>query len=430
MLAGLRTRLAEPVSGAGLRLFRIAFGLIVSVSSIRFVWNGWVQRFYVEPTYFFSYRGFEWVRPFGETGMTVAFIVLAVLGALIALPRTSRIASALFFVGFSYVELIDVTNYLNHYYLVSLLALLLAVVPDGREVPRWAVWLFRLQIGVVYTFAALAKATPDWLIHAQPLNLWMSARTEVWLIGPLLDKWVVALAMSWAGFLNDLLAPWLLSWRRTRVVMYLTIVVFHAMTSVFFTIGIFPVLMICGATLFFPPGWPNKFRSGAATARRAASQSVRILSPVGLTALLAFASWQTLFPLRWLAYGGDVNWHEQGMRWAWKVMCREKNGSITYTVVGADGRETLVFPEDLLTAQQAREFSGQPDMIVQFGQHIGQADGAGAEVYVDAVVSLNGRRPAPMIDPEVDLMGVRLGVGRADWILPAPTEPPPRLRVD
>ena len=427
-MRGLPTRLAQPVSGGSLRMFRVALGLILCVSSVRFVLNGWVARFYVEPTFFFSYRGFGWVHPLSESGMTAAFLALAVLAALIAVPRTSRLASGLFFLGFSYVELIDATNYLNHYYLVSLLTFLLAVIPDGREIPRWGVWILRLQIGVVYTFAALAKATPDWLVHAQPLNLWMSARTETLFVGPMLDGWLAALAMSWAGFLSDLLAPWLLSWKRTRLPMYATVVVFHTLTAVFFTIGIFPILMVCGATLFFPPDWPDAMRRGA-KARLKTPKPRRALSPIAMTALVAFATWQTITPLRWVAYGGDVNWHEQGMRWAWKVMCREKNGSITYTVRTPEGRERLVFPEDLLTAHQAREFSGQPDMIVQLGQHIGESAPGDVEVYVDALVSLNGRRAAPIIDPTADLMEIELGAGGASWILPAPTEAPPRLRV-
>ena len=31
-------------------------------------------------------------------------------------------------------------------------------------------------------------------------------------------------------------------------------------------------------------------------------------------------------------YGGNVLWHEQGMRFSWRVMVREKNGSVTFVV--------------------------------------------------------------------------------------------------
>mgnify|MGYP006298408801 FL=1 len=76
--------------------------------------------------------------------------------------------------------------------------------------------------------------------------------------------------------------------------------------------------------------------------------------------------------------------------------------------------------------------SGQPDLILQLAHRIGEDFRARGyeqvEVRVDALVSLNGRKPRPMIDPTVDLMGVDDGIGPADWILPGPDQPPPRLR--
>ncbi|HLL83366.1 MAG TPA: HTTM domain-containing protein, partial [Longimicrobium sp.] len=72
--------------------------------------------------------------------------------------------------------------------------------------------------------------------------------------------------------------------------------------------------------------------------------------------------------------------------------------------------------------------SGQPDLILQLARHIGgqfeRRGGGGAEVRVDAWVSLNGRAPARLIHPDVDLMRAEYGLGRAEWILPEPQEPP------
>jgi starch synthase (maltosyl-transferring) len=50
------------------------------------------------------------------------------------------------------------------------------------------------------------------------------------------------------------------------------------------------------------------------------------------------------------------------------------------------------------------------------------------EVRAEALVSLNGRRLAPLIDPEVDLTRVSDGLGVAAWILPVPNPAPPSLR--
>jgi hypothetical protein len=262
----------------------------------------------------------------------------------------------------------------------------------------------------------------------------MSARTETWLIGPLLGSWWIALVMGWAGFLNDLLAPWLLSWRRTRLPMFLIVAVFHLFTAIFFEIGIFPILMIACATLFFDPGWMRLGRVKRVTHSPDTQEGLRVgfkgrpARPILIVLLGFYCLVQVAVPSRWLLYGGDVNWHEEGMRWAWKVMCREKNGSITYRVTEPNGRQRLVFPTQILTDHQAREFSGQPDMIVQLGQHIGRTNGPGVEVHVDALVSLNGRRAELLIDPAIDLMTVELGLARSLWIMPGPQTPPIRLQ--
>ncbi|MGH2570149.1 MAG: hypothetical protein ACRDGR_02910 [bacterium] len=49
------------------------------------------------------------------------------------------------------------------------------------------------------------------------------------------------------------------------------------------------------------------------------------------------------------------------------------------------------------------------------------------EVRVEALVSLNGRAPQPLVDPSVDLAKVENSILPADWILPlaADVGPPP-----
>jgi hypothetical protein len=68
--------------------------------------------------------------------------------------------------------------------------------------------------------------------------------------------------------------------------------------------------------------------------------------------------------------------------------------------------------------------SGQPDLILQLAHHIGaefRVRGyAPVSVRTDALVALNGRKPARMIDPNVDLMQVEDGLAKANWITPAP----------
>jgi hypothetical protein len=106
------------------------------------------------------------------------------------------------------------------------------------------------------------------------------------------------------------------------------------------------------------------------------------------------------------------------MRWSWKVMLREKNGAVSYRVrAKGEAREWQVDPRDVLTARQANEMSGQPDLIVQLGRHLGREMekklGRPVEVFVDAKVSLNRRAPVPLFRPDIDLLSLEGGDVRA-----------------
>ncbi len=432
----------------GLAAFRVLFGVLVAVSAIRFELNGWVDQCFVRPHFFFHYWGFEWVRPGSPAVMHGLFALMAVCGVLVALGALYRVAAVTFFLVFTYVELIDVTNYLNHYYLVSLLALLISVLPlhahasvdawlrpkiARATLPSWMTWLLRFQVGVVYFFAAIAKAQPDWLLHGQPLSIWLAARTDTTVIGPLLALPFAAIAMSWGGFLYDLTIPLWLSLKKTRGLAYALVLGFHGAVGVLFPIGMFPFIMIVATTVFFEPGWPRRLLALARVEPGApVSPEPRRTSRVVLALVALHVLVQVVMPLRTFAYGGDVLWHEQGMRWSWRVLVREKNGAVTFRVRARGWpRERLVSADRYLNEAQEREMSQQPDLILQLAHHLrdelrarGDED---VEVRVDALVSLNGRPMAPMIDPDVDLAQVEDSLLRATWITEAPGGDPPTL---
>lgn len=444
-LNALWSRGHAPVPPGSLVAFRVLFGLLGSFGAARFLAYGWVDRFFAQPTHFFHYQGFEWVEPLSPMGMKAVFWVLVALGLMIAVGLFYRVAIVLFFLLFTYVELIDVTNYLNHYYLVSLLALWMSFMPlssrasldqrlrlpfrDGT-LRRWMIVALRLQVAVVYLHAGLAKLTGDWLLHGQPMGIWMAARTDTPWIGSLVGEPWVALAMSWAGFLYDTTIPVWLSWRRTRVPAFLVLLTFHGFTHLLFTIGLFPLIMTCAATIFFDPSWPSRLVRGLSREPAEATRPPMRGWRAGLAAVgVAFALFQVVFPLRAHLYGGNVLWHEQGMRWSWRVLCREKAGSVTYRVRWAGrSRDALVYPSRYLTAHQEREMAGQPDLILQLAHHIAdelRAEGRqDVEVRVDAIASLNGRAPVPLVDPEVDLATIRDSIAPASWITPEPSGPP------
>lgn len=464
-------RLNRPVDAAWLCAFRILFGAMMAVSMLRFIIYGWVERFFVEPKFHFKYLGFSWVEPLGSSGMTVLFWCLVLAALFVSVGFLFRLSALLFALGLAYVQLIDVSTYLNHYYLAALLSFLLAFSPAHRSlsldsllrarrtgqdqgtpptVPFAWLALFRLQIGVVYVFAGLAKCNSDWLLHAQPLRIWLGASTDLPLLGPLFTLDGVPLLMSWAGFLFDTTIVAWLSWSRTRLAAYAAVLIFHALTRLLFPIGMFPFIMSLGALFFFPPDWPRRgFRfvvrllgkasgsseatpvtiSGAAGASRAA----RPLGWLALSVMALYCLVQVALPLRFLAYEGNVMWHEQGMRLSWRVMLRAKGGEVRFLVSDrATGRRAHVDPAQYLTDLQLAEMTSQPDLILQMAHRIAEEyRGRGyseVEVRADSRISLNGRRSAVLVDPKVDLSRVEDSLLAPAWVLEAPKASPHHTR--
>jgi hypothetical protein len=426
-LAALRRRLSRPVDAASLRAFRAVFGLLLLVGTVRFAARGWIADMYIDPPYHFPYWGFGWVRAWPGDGMYLHFLALALAALALTLGLRPRLAALLAFLLFTHVELIDRAAYLNHYYLVSVVLLLLVFVPTHRpRAPAWALIAIRLQVGLVYVFAGVAKLRADWLLDAQPLRLWLGAHREFPLLGPLFARPEVAHLMSWAGAAFDLSAPFLLLHPRTRPFAYAVVLGFHVLTGALFPIGMFPWIMAGSALIFFPPDWPRRLAARLGLRPRPpAGPDPALLGRLGLAALALHFAVQLLLPLRRHLYPGDVGWTEQGLRFAWHVMLVEKTGVVTYRVRDpASGRVWLVHPEDALTVQQAKQMAFQPDMILDYAHHLAADFAArgvpGVEVRADAFVAYNGRPSARLIDPAVDLAREHDDLAPKPWILPAP----------
>jgi hypothetical protein len=394
-------------------------------ATFRFFAHGWIEADYGLPKHFFHYWGFGWVRPLPLPLMYAAYGLTAIAAVFVALGRWQRPAAATFGVLFTYAHLIDKSNYLNHYWLVSLLALLLAIVPLDRPGPAraWMLWLFRLQVGVVYFFGGIGKLGSDWLIEGEPLRIWLAANAELPIVGRWFHWKATALAFSWAGCLFDLTIVPLLLWRKTRAAAYVVLIGFHVMTSLLFHIGMFPWIMIVSATVFFDPSWPRRWARGRFADDAAPARSIGVR---GAALLGAYALFQLLMPLRSVLYPGNTLWTEEGFRFSWRLMLIEKSGALELTVVDRAGGRTIVYPREYLTPFQARMASTQPDMILELAHMIAadrRASGP-VQVFADAEVSFNGRFRARLIDPTVDLATETDSLAPKRWILPAPTTKP------
>lgn len=432
---------AGSVNIGPLIVLRVVFGLLLAGSMVRFMARGWIQEFYVQPQFHFTYYGFGWVKPLPEWGLWLLFSALLVFSLFIAAGFLYRLSMTSFFLLFTYVELLDQTFYLNHYYFVSLLSFLLIFLPlnaayslDTRLgwtkprqfVPAWMVWAVRLQLGLVYFFAGLAKINADWLLSALPLRIWLPARTATPLVGALFDEIWAAFLFSWFGMLFDLTIFFWLSWRKTRLLAYAAVVVFHGLTALLFNIGMFPWIMMACTLVFFdwkvsPSPQPSPLKGEGASPLPLAGGGLgwgsAHKSHVTFMLVTLFLAMQLLLPLRHFLYAGDVNWTEEGFRFSWRVMLVEKTGHVTFFVRNPEtGQESLVFPNDYLTLQQEKQMSFQPDMIVQFAHFLAEEAADPVEVRAEAFVSWNGRSHQLLLDPNQDLTQVSIDFRERPWI--------------
>jgi len=252
----------------------MGFGFIMLIEMGLHLFNGKISSRLLN-AYQFTYWPFDFVQPLPQTGMTILFVVLAILCILILLGLFYRVSIFFFFLLYTYVFLIDGAYYLNHNYLICLLSFIMMFIPMSNSfaldtlvfknkhrflVYGWTVWLLRFMIALPYFFGGVAKLNSDWL-HGYPMKIWLDNKIKFPI--PAVQKWLgtdhLAIFMSYSGLILDLLIVPLLLFKRTRVLGFILIVSFHLLNHFMFKIDIFPWLMIVATTIFFAPDWPIKW---------------------------------------------------------------------------------------------------------------------------------------------------------------------------
>ena len=421
-------------------------------SIIRFWLKGWIETLYLQPSFHFSYYGFKWVKPFDDFTY-VLFFVCGLSAFLIAIGLKYRLSILLFFLSFTYIELMDKTTYLNHYYFISILSFLMIFIPanatfsvdniikgqDFKKVSAWTIDSLKVLLSIVYIYSGLAKLNSDWLFEAMPLKIWLPSKFDLPIIGEnLLQFEWVHYAMSWGGMFYDLLIPFLLLNKRTRIFGFVLVVFFHLFTRVLFPIGMFPYIMIMGSLIFFDYKFHVKILNFLRNFFISLKKTNIFFNNINcklidvyemkkekliLFIISIFFIFQFLIPVRYLLYPGELFWNEQGYRFSWRVMLIEKKGYSIFKIVDkSSGDFFYVNNEDFLTPFQEKQMSFQPDFILEYAHYLGdtytQRGYKNIQVFVDSYVALNGRPSQRYIDEKVDLYKEKESFLHKDWILP------------
>ncbi len=399
---------------------------------------------YIDPSFHFTFYGFEWVKPVGEYTY-ILFFICGLSAFLVAIGYKYYIAIITFFLSFTYIELMDKTTYLNHYYFVSILSFLMIFLPCNSSYsidsfikkksfkysPKWCVDSIKTLLFIVYFYSGLAKINRDWLFEAQPLKIWLATGSyDLPIIGSTLmqQEWFHYF-MSWGGMFYDLLIPFILLYKPTRIIGFSLVVFFHVFTAVLFPIGMFPYIMIISTIIFFSSNTHEKIlkfilKPFKNTIKKTIEiDNIKIKkNKFAISLISLFFVVQFLFPFRYAIYPGELFWNEEGYRFSWRVMLMEKRGYTTFKVVdNSNGNSFFVRNDEFLTEFQERQMSFQPDFILEYahflGDHYNNKGLNDIEIYAESYVALNGRINKRFVNPKIDLLKEKRGFNSKHWII-------------
>jgi|TARA_B100001964_G_scaffold24673_1_gene24587 hypothetical protein len=447
--------LLSPTDVASVVLFRVVFGLLMFWEITRYFYFGWVEELFAKPQFHFQYEYFRWVVPIPADGMYILFAAMGVLALMITCGLFYRVATSLFFLGYTYVFLLDQATYNNHFYLICMLSLVLMLAPLNRSwsldvlrgkvehtdrLPAIWLWLIRFHMGVVYFYGGIAKFDPDWVEGMATREL-LSVANRGTIFQPLMDYHLVHLFYAWSGMLFDLLIPFLMLYKPIRKWAFLSAVLFHTNNYFVFPIGVFPVLALALTLIYFDANFPRKIvsekfkkfareqyrkrllsRNNLTTGKMEVELSQRITRPMRVF-LGIYVAAQLVIPFRHMLYPGWTTWHEEGHYFAWRMMLRQKITRMQFNVTHPSTKEQrYADPRDYLNTSQFKVFAGNPGMILLFAQHLDDLvqSNAGFDPIITAriEVSLNGREFRQLVEPNLDLSEIPAYEPAYRWIKP------------
>jgi uncharacterized membrane protein YphA (DoxX/SURF4 family) len=189
----------------------------------------------------------------------------------LALGLRTRLAGAVLTIVMAYALFLDQQLYSNHLYLATLVVLLLTIADSGarlsldarrssgrERIPEWPILLLKIQVSIVYFYAAILKLNPQYLSGTIMAQFWPLRELTA-----LPDGWSLALLaqlLAMASILTELFLAFALWVPRLRWLALVVGVGFHIM--IIFTGGdtpgvpdipflIFALVTIAPYALFF-----------------------------------------------------------------------------------------------------------------------------------------------------------------------------------
>ncbi|KSA15263.1 HTTM domain-containing protein [Maribacter dokdonensis] len=436
----LNRLLFQRIDNSSLIIFRIFFGILISLECFGAIATGWVNRNLIAPKFKFPFIDFDFLQPLPGNGMYFYFGIMGLMGICIALGFKYRASMITFTTMWTATYLMQKTAYNNHYYLLILISLIMCFFPaeksrsidvklnpkiESNAMYAYIKWIVVLQLFIVYTYASIAKIYGDWLDFST-IAVLMHSKRNYWLVGDILQEPWIHTVIGSVGILFDLLIVPALLWKPTRKAAFFLSLFFHLFNSIIFQIGIFPYLSIAFSVFFFEPETIRKifFKS------KIPLTTSKVIIPNYKNSLLIVAAvyflTQLLLPVRHYTFEDDVLWTEEGHRMSWRMMLRSRQGKGRYKVVDKNTEEVFIInPKDYVSRSQERKIFAYPDFAWQFAQYLKKEfkeENRDVSVYLEnSKISINRKPYEPFIDSKTDLAAETwYRTKHHSWILPSP----------
>lgn len=392
------------------------------------------------------YPFLSWIQPMPSPMMDILVYLLLGSAVLITIGKWYRWAMLFFFVGFTYIFVLDQAYYNNHLYLICLLSFWMIFLPMDaaltvqtsarKAVPAATFAILRFHIVMVYFFGGIAKLNYDWLINHEPVKHFLEQAS---FLSDMLGEQLATYLLVYGGIGFDLAAGFLLLFRPTRKIGLVAAITFNVLNSIIFNdINIFPFFMLGSLLLFLEPETVNSWvaekkqtrkekrkRSPSQKASNALQASLWGSSPVLKKLFVAYIIFHCIWPFRHLIIPGQVDWTGQGQLFSWrmKIQTRDTEQLEFYVL---DYKTQTIIPTDLdayyINFDQRRAMALYPALLHQMTEFLGDRarerykhDQVGVQVKLK--VSFNGRPAQYVVDPELDLYKEEYHPwGKNEWI--------------
>jgi len=256
----------QKAGGLPLFLFRIGFGVVALISSFSSLRKVIVHAPISQDIYRFF--PLEWMIL--STPYLIVLSLLMMIGSLgIISGYRFKLSCLLFTIPYSYLFLIRLNNYNNHYYLIILIGLLLTFTDAAKKISvscctktsshiqKWQLHILQFQITLPYMYSGFHKLlNSDW----RSGNVLFKTTLQYNFFPTLISPTALSIITSNIGTLIDLSIAPLLFFKKTRPAATIILILFHltnhwilysGISSLTNSIGVFPLLGCISIIIFW-----------------------------------------------------------------------------------------------------------------------------------------------------------------------------------